>query len=219
MTTIAFKDGILAADSQGTLGGSIIHNGPVKKIYTPEEGDYWEVQGVRAIAFGFCGDYGQLPFVIDLLREGLTHKTKAPEGHELDIAAIIVLETGDTYVFSAFIHRGQQRLNLMPLNGNVSIGSGETFALAAMSIGKSAVEAIEVAMKIDTGTSGEIHTFVVPPRPEVLSKRPVKPSEKTYSVDEVKDLLKQQQEQHNTVASPTTEPQHTEPTPTEHSVH
>ena len=39
-----------------------------------------------------------------------------------------------------------------------AVGSGRDFALAAMACGKTATQAVEIAMAFDNGTGGEIHT-------------------------------------------------------------
>lgn len=195
MTTVAYKDGVLAADSQATLGMSVRHQAPVQKIYTPEADEYWEVAGKRVVAFGFAGDYTKLPFLIDVLREGLTHLTKFPADSEVDMAAILVLETRDSYMLSAYVSRGRQELKVYPLAPPMAIGSGEMFAMAAMGIGHSAHDAVQAAMKHDIGTGGDIVVFEVPPAPEVPSKRPPKEEPpKTYTVDEVKELILQDRE-------------------------
>ena len=208
MTTIAYKDGVLAADSQVTLGGGVRHQAGVNKIYVPGEGDYWEVQGKRVAAFGFAGDFTKLPFLIEMLEANLTHLTKAPADVELDVAAIIVLESHETYMFTAYMGRGKQELKIYPLAGPMAIGSGELFAMAAMSIGHTAEQAIQTAMKHDIGTGGDVVVFEIPPAPEVPSKRPPKEEpQKTYTVDEVKELilqdreLNQQQDQNTGVPS------------------
>ena len=192
MTTIAFCNGVLAADSQATLGGMVRHEAGVQKIFTPADDDYWEVQGVRAIAYGFAGDYSKQEYITDLLREGLNHKTKPP-AEEIDVGAIIITENGDSYMFTCFPTRNGQTLKVYPLPPPVAIGSGELFAIAAMGTGVGAAEAVAAAIRHDVNSGGEILIFEVPPKPAVPSKRPTpEPPVKTYTVDEVNEMLQKE---------------------------
>ena len=59
MTTLIFDGKKLYADSRATNDNEM-YIPPVQKIYTPEEGEYWEVMGTKAIAFAIAVYMGLL---------------------------------------------------------------------------------------------------------------------------------------------------------------
>lgn len=190
MTTIAFDTKTLVSDSKATQQ-NIALIGPCTKIFFPGEGEYWDVMGIKVLAFAMAGDYDMVPFLKEVLAEGLTHRTHF-DCDAVNFASIIVDENGNAWVYA--IHRTQDgRKNttvFTPSQGPCSAGSGQVVANAVMSIGKSAEEAVKAACKLDIYTGGEVVVWEIPPKPEVPSVRPVKPEEQPlFTKVEVKEIL------------------------------
>lgn len=72
MTTIAWKGGTLAADSQSSAG-DVICSLKEEKIFTPADGDVWSVNGEIVLAFGMAGDCGAEIELIDALKRGVSY--------------------------------------------------------------------------------------------------------------------------------------------------
>lgn len=190
MTTVAFDGKTLASDSKATQQ-NITMIGPATKIFWPGEGEYWDVMGVKIVAFGMAGDYDMLPFLKEVLSEGLTHRTVF-DYDDVNFASILIDENGNAWMYA--IHRTQDgRKNttvFTPSQGPCAVGSGQIVANAVMSIGKSAEAAVKAACKLDIYTGGDVVVWQVPPKPEVPSVRPVKPEEQPlFTKAEVKEIL------------------------------
>ena len=172
MTCIAFDGKELVSDSRMTLG-DMASPSPFKKIYTPEEGEYWEVNGIRAIAFGVAGDAMAVHYLREKLREGITYKTKV-ENDDLMSHTIIIDENRTAWIWRfAEVKRPEiSKYELLPVLPPVAVGSGEPYAYAVMTIGKNARAAVETAMRLDINSGGDLQIFKVPPKPETPSVRP-----------------------------------------------
>jgi len=179
MTTICYDGKMLASDSQISRGLTK-WPGAFPKIYYPDpEKEYWEVNGVKALAFAVSGDATAVDYIREALAKGINFRTRV-EHEDLDFETIIVDENGTSYMWTVFANkdkRGEQH-HLLPMVPPIAGGSGGRFALAVMIVKKSAEEAVKAAMKIDMGSGGEVQVFHVPPKPEVPSVRPahLKPS-------------------------------------------
>ena len=147
MTTIAYKDGVIACDSR-LSNGSEYQEG-VRKIGRTDR-----------FLFGYAGRLGGMRPAFDWV---------------LDIEHDIE-DTGDLYKHAddLFIDDSEGTILLADYAGSVwtmsggvymtehprgweSMGSGGTYACGAMMHGASAVEAIEVAVKLDVYSGGDIH--------------------------------------------------------------
>lgn len=130
MTTIAVKDGVMAADSLMTAG-SFTFPSAVSKLH--------EVNGVLC---GFCGDYKMIKRFLD---EGAA----SPEvfylsmGVDGDVCDNEMSECG--YTLSVPVESGMS-----------AVGTGSHFALGAMEAGASAWEAVKIASKYNAETGGDI---------------------------------------------------------------
>lgn len=141
MTTIAYKDGIIAYDSRITSGGTIESDSFDKKV---------ESDGV---IFFFSG--------------GLMDREKAIEAwradeceDELGFSAIVVDDGGLVWSFASYDGPSVERLP-MSWFGHMAIGSGADHAITAMDCGLSAKEAVKMAAKRDVCTGGRIRTYKV----------------------------------------------------------
>lgn len=175
MTTICFDTRTLATDSKASQGG-VAMIADHQKIYLPEAHEYWEIQGVKILAFALAGDPDALPWIKEALEAGVTHRTTLDEIDDTDFVIIAVNELGQGWYFGLErnARRGQDKVILSAPTGPIAAGSGQIIANAVMSIGRGAKEAIKQAIRLDNHSGGEIQTWVFPGVPEVLSTRPVK---------------------------------------------
>lgn len=140
MTTIAYDGRYIAADGRSTIG-SLIVSDIVDKFY---------VRGNRI--FALCGSSEFIPVFVDefVAYKEVSH-THANEGGFL-------FEEGK--VFSVFIDEDTKLFRKNITDGEIwAEGSGRDFALAAMDLGKSAIDAVRYAATRNTGTGGAIRCF------------------------------------------------------------
>ncbi|MCF4166345.1 hypothetical protein L2U69_11875 [Zavarzinia compransoris] len=144
MTTVAYKDGIIAADTAlGTGKGGCIATVHVRKIG-------------RAPCGGLVGCSGQADSVAAVVRRveeggfgaaGLAEVPPAADGFFVSRGGAITII-------------GEQ--GCYPVRGAVyACGSGEIAALAAMMAGASAEEAVRIAIQLDHATGGEVETLEI----------------------------------------------------------
>lgn len=142
MTTIAYRDGILAADGRVTAGGLILTD-QCKKITRLSDGSL----------FALCGD--------DLLEERLIEwlencETSAPPQGK-DFTAVLVETDGSLKVFT-----GQgDRFVPYQFDRFCAFGSGEDFAYGAMEMGATAELAVRAAIARNylSGGSIQVETY------------------------------------------------------------
>ena len=137
MTTITYKDGILAADSQTTVG-HIQSSSTFSKIKKFDDG--------YAAFSGLCSD---IPILFDLI------KGKEVEGDtkDIDAKAIVMPNEGKPYQASV---DSLGKLYKHPINKFSAIGSGWSIAMGAMQSGASAKEAVKAAIKLDIYSGGAV---------------------------------------------------------------
>ncbi|ANH98953.1 proteasome subunit beta [Pseudomonas koreensis] len=140
MTTIAYKDGVIAYDSQITSGNTIIYD-DYQKCH--------QVKGVRFFMSGKTCDYTALQ---DAYFGGVVTR-------EVDASAIVADGEG-LWCIGAGIQEGFWKSPIM-LDSIYAIGSGSDHAITAMDMGASAYEAVQMAAKRDTGTGGTIRAVTV----------------------------------------------------------
>lgn len=140
MTTIAYnhKDKEIAVDSRFTRGDRISTD---KGVKVAKRG------GVTFVLAGFTEGYGSL---IDMWFDGEPRK-------DIECSAFVV-DCSLVYEFG-INHDGL--ISKEPLNENLSKGSGEDWALAAMDFGCSARDAVKYAMTRDVYTGGKIRVIKV----------------------------------------------------------
>lgn len=140
MTTIAYKDGVIAYDSQITTGNTITYD------------DYEKLKVVKGVKFVLCGATSDIEAFIDAY-------FGAPAAAKLDASALIV--EGDRIWCAG--HNKDEGLWKSPveLDRPYAIGSGSDHALTAMDMGATAYQAVEKAAKRDVSTGGMIRTLRV----------------------------------------------------------
>jgi len=129
MTVIACKDGVIAADSGSWWGGFCFK--PVEKL-----------QHLRSGAIiGAAGDYATINAVQEWMDAGFNQEQKPPVEKDEDFDA---LELDP----QCRVWRWDWKFRRYPITEPfAAIGSHWEFVMGAMAAGKSAVEAIELALK------------------------------------------------------------------------
>ena len=139
MTTIAYRNGVLAGDSQVTDG----------QIWTADK--LFDVSSSAGrLLVGVCGDvYAGLVFVEWLKNE----KSRKPDIGNEDFEAIVIAESGRVTIWN------QSLIGWRPKGKYFAIGSGGPVAMGAMSAGKGAIDAVKVACKHDPYTRGPVRSL------------------------------------------------------------
>jgi len=173
MSVAAFDGKLLVTDSAIHTDGQISPT-EFRKIYTPDEGEYWEICGVKAVAFAVIATPVVYPQFRKMLRDGMDHSTDATV-LDSTFDALVVGENGVAYqVIPSESTKADKRtiLNIIPSTGYVAVGDGAQYAVAVMSIGKSARAGVKAAINLCIECGGNLQVFEVPPVPETPSKRP-----------------------------------------------
>ncbi len=135
MTTVAARDGIMAADTQGCFESI-----KMKLI---------KIIRVHGELFGCCGDYDKFIDFIELCKQG---KIKDINGSDKDADFdYLLLNNKGLYLATGF--RGPQ---VKIHEGFFAIGSGKEAAITAMRMGASAKEAVKMAHLCDVYTGSEV---------------------------------------------------------------
>lgn len=136
MTTIAFRDGIVAADSRTSSGGGWINPSPETKLF--REGD---------AVIALCGDWADCA----ALRQWIAN----PDGPQPNgDCTVIVFRLDEVRVYSSggsFVETSAFR----------AWGSGTPAALGALHAGCSAEESVRIACLVDPYSAGPIMTMKV----------------------------------------------------------
>lgn len=138
MTTVVWDGRYLAADGQ-TTNGDMISSLETRKILELRK------DNGEDIICAFSGLDVDVDLLIDRVVSGKVHKG------ELD-ANLITIENGE-----AFLH-GQCEKGYWKTKctSDDHIGSGRRYAAAAINCGKNAIESVEIAIKRDIYSSGQI---------------------------------------------------------------
>jgi hypothetical protein len=140
MTTIAYKDGVIAYDSLICSNNSVTYD------------DYdkcHEREGVKFVLTGYVCDYSKL--IGAWFGEPVTGTVEC-SGLVFD---------GNTLVYVAY--NAEHGLCKTPvwLERPYVLGSGSDHAMTAMDMGATAAEAVEMAKKRDTSTGGQVRTLQI----------------------------------------------------------
>ncbi|TWI04819.1 hypothetical protein IP90_00957 [Luteimonas cucumeris] len=149
MTTIAYKSGVLCADSMAVDDSGAVF---VRKAAWLPGGD----------AAGGAGDLNQVTAALAWLAGG--GKGDAPD---IGNSCILFTDQGQPYMASTGWPGA-------PIKGYCAIGSGAQGAMVAMKLGLSAHDAIAAVSGIDTNTGGEIDVFEIGKRAKPARKRAAK---------------------------------------------
>ncbi|SEC25304.1 hypothetical protein SAMN05216178_3987 [Pseudomonas saponiphila] len=140
MTTIAYKDGVIAYDSRQTRGGAIVSD------------DCLKCQIVDGVSFFLSGAVCDEKALI-----AAYFGTPSPVPVECSGYAV---HDGKLLMVGHDDKTGVWKQELDPTNPD-AIGSGSAYALAAMDMGASAEDAVRAAMKRDIYTGGKVRTVQI----------------------------------------------------------
>lgn len=140
MTTIAYKDGIVAYDSLCTAGSTIIDHNYNKRI---------DVGGVQFFVTGTVADFEKAIHAYFVDEDDLPHVDVEFLAHDNGL------------LFRCSVGEGRMFKTPKSLKTALAIGSGADHALTAMDCGLSAKEAVKKAAYRDTGTGGRIRTYQI----------------------------------------------------------
>lgn len=140
MTTIAYKDGVLAADTRVTIG-DVIDPSEHKKVFRLKNGALVGLGGDTGAAMSFLKQLKADPDDFDNIA--------VDRGKELN--AIYVKPNGKVFE--------RDNNGWAPItSGYAATGSGYVPALVAMRMGASAKEAVKIAMEFDKNTGGKVRS-------------------------------------------------------------
>ncbi len=141
MTTIAYKDGVIAADSQ-VNDGDMIAPEKCKKLHKLADGSVYAFTGLLA--------HG-----MELLSYLTDPEGSMPCWSGGATIGIIARPNGKVYTYEG---RGPW----LKVDGNIGAwGSGQPYALGALLAGADAVKAVKIAKKLDPSTGGAVKSIVV----------------------------------------------------------
>jgi len=158
MTTVAYKDGVMASDSRCT-DDSGVYIGRTPKMYRLANG----------ALLGTAGD-ADARCVIDLLNKSSAKKLptrKELAALEVDFRGILAFKNGcayyiDIYVWEISDASAQWDAQVYEIEEQMAaIGSGEQFALGAMRAGKNARDAVTIACHFDSFSSPPVRVISV----------------------------------------------------------
>jgi hypothetical protein len=136
MTTIAYRDGVMAADTL-MIKGETAFGYVLKIVRRPSDG-------------ALCGGAGNLGWVQAFHRRFLADEEGDPPPMTEYDNAIVVREQGNSV--EIFEDGGAFEFE----TDFTAIGSGKDFALAAMHVGADAATAVRTAIHFEPGTGGEV---------------------------------------------------------------
>lgn len=142
MTTIAYKNGVIAYDGRQTRNDRIVSDSAPK------------CQVVDGVSFFLSGAVCDEKALIAAYFGTASPVPVECSGYAVDAGKLMMIGHDDT--------TGIWKQDLDPANPD-AMGSGAQYALAAMDMGASAYKAIEMAAKRDTNTGGTIRTVVIDP--------------------------------------------------------
>jgi hypothetical protein len=151
VTTIAYRSGIIAADSRETWetdgGGASVNN--CEKLFRKRVGK-------RDVVIGTAGgSYSGMVFV-DWFGSGKDIPTILSDLDLEEDFIVMVLDRGKVYTANHLCRLVED------VNPFIAIGSGRKAALAAMHCGRGAREAVAVACRVDPYTAPPITTMQMP---------------------------------------------------------
>ncbi len=154
MTTIAYKDGVLASDTRATVRGKIWSDN-FPKIFNVE-GKGYSICGEEVLAYATAGFvYSQLS-VGSILEQGI--QVGSTLDSDDDFQSIVITKDG-AYAMSKEDENPNLRIIKIPDGVHWSIGSGADIAGYVMLTGGDAVKAVIEACKVDVGSGGEVDVW------------------------------------------------------------
>lgn len=141
MTTIAYKDGVIAWDSQVTAGSMVVSR------------SFQKMTKANGFILWCAGSIQDRDALVKALSSG-----RAEWDMDLEVEAL-VLENDALNLVS--VREGRIWRDSVARNEPMAIGSGADYAMGAMDAGCDAVEAVKIAAGRDVSTGGKIRRKVL----------------------------------------------------------
>lgn len=150
MTTIAYRDGVMACDSCWASGG--LQTTSLTKIDRLSSGALFGAAG--------DGDIRALLALIDKIKSPNKLPTKAElAATRCEATGIIAFKTGQVWMISVEKQGEHFEAMVWPANRNIAgVGSGGELAVGAMAAGKNAAEAVRIACRYDINSRPPVHS-------------------------------------------------------------
>lgn len=161
MTTIAYKDGIVAADTQETFGDRKIKSaGKIFRVPSgPNKGHVLCLTGASFVGQKLVEWYtdpkGKEPPIV----------AADPDDDEALVEFLVITPDRRLFLFN-------ETCALVPFEADhYAVGSGGDYAIGAMDAGKSAIEAVKIACRHDCNSSLPLHIMRLVPPPNRRANR------------------------------------------------
>lgn len=143
MTTIVYRDGVLAADTRG-YSGNHTPVGNKTKIFNLEDGSILGLSSPRP---------GLSEAFRDWLENG-SDMNAIPKFDQFQISALRITSDGDIFYYDDSVYPSG------PLRADYfAIGSGDHYAFGALYAGATAIEAVEAAGQFDSFTNQDVESI------------------------------------------------------------
>ncbi|HHR6050820.1 TPA: hypothetical protein ACS7Z1_000059 [Providencia alcalifaciens] len=152
MTTIAWDGKTLASDSQSQVGNMIVSKNEQKIFPATSE---WSINGYPVKAIAIAGDSAATYEIINHLQKGLLFDSEFSQITDFNLIAVIRAD----FAFVVSKNKDDTRAYICDVFEEFAIGSGDAYAMAAMKSGKTAKEAVEVAISLDVYSGGIVQGF------------------------------------------------------------
>lgn len=157
MTTVAFRDGVLASDSRASKG-HLIMSDDFPKIFDVS-GKECTLLGLKVLAYGLAGFAHSRLVLESILAEGVTIGSTLDTDDEF---AAIVVTQGGTFAVSKQDDNPAIRITEIPAGTYWSVGSGSQVASYIMYRGGDAVKAVVEACTVDPSSGGNVEVWQSP---------------------------------------------------------
>ena len=157
MTTIAFRDGILAADTRASRGHYVMSDN-FPKIFDVSDRDY-HLLNKKVQAYGLAGFVHSRLILDSILEEGIQIGSTLDTDDEF--TAIVITDGGNFHVGKS---DDSPNIRIIEIPDNVpwAIGSGSQVASYVMYRGGDAVKAVVEACTVDPSSGGEVEVWRSP---------------------------------------------------------
>lgn len=152
MTTIAFKQGILAADSRVTAGGHIVSDSHNKIMKINQEVSF--LNGEHFVKYIACSG---VILSLEAVRDYLVENKELSYVKDDEYSCFILT---DKECFALYFNDDNNAYIDKCFDGE-AIGSGAAFAVSAMKMGLSAVDAVKHACKLDVYSGGRVRSVKI----------------------------------------------------------
>jgi len=148
MTTVAWDGRSMAADTQGDFGGLRMRAAKVRRLSD-------------GTLVGGAGCDGTFQAMADWIAQGgpdLSPKSRPAAQSDEEMSVHLIEARPDGAVF---LHTRSGRTAVV--ERAFAVGSGGHFALAAMALGQTAAQAVELAIRLDTRSGGDVEALDLHP--------------------------------------------------------